>query len=144
MGASAILFFSSANDAGLCKSQSSNNQDCSACHSHISDNTGSSGDTTDHSTAVNDIQNVNFNSIEVYPNPTSNYVMANFNLKKSEQLKIDLMSVDGRRFYILCNQQFNSGTIVQQFTLPNNLPAGNYYVCFETKNGIFTKKIIIQ
>lgn len=86
------------------------------------------------------IENNNFQTFNVYPNPTSSTVTVQ--LSTSENVTVSLFDIRGRNVY---NKMFtNSNSIFNQEITFNNLQQGLYLLNVETQGKKATKKLIIK
>lgn len=82
-------------------------------------------------------------SLNVYPNPFSNKLYIDFNMVKSSNVKISLISLLGKEVSVLYQQ---SGVAYGQHNLklePRNLKSGVYFLKFETADTTFLRKLIL-
>lgn len=82
-------------------------------------------------------------SLNVYPNPFSNKLYIDFNLIKSSNVKISLISLLGKEVSVLYQQ---SGAASGQYNLKletTNLKSGVYFLKFETGNTTTLRKLIL-
>lgn len=96
-------------------------------------------------TVINNVginENSNAISLDVYPNPTTNDLTLAFNLTRSSDVKIKLMSIAGQLIYSDELSQFTGG-YKKQINLHGN-SAGIYFLQIITNDGVVNRKIIKQ
>lgn len=89
------------------------------------------GDTTVN---VSDFEDVRKQQLEVYPNPASENICVKFNLSKSENVKIELLSVIGKRIKILADRSCLGGFNELNFDV-SGLNKGLYFCRAITSTG---------
>jgi hypothetical protein len=86
----------------------------------------------------------NIEDVQIFPNPFKKELNVELALKKSDQLKISITSVDGKMPVLpVWNGNVSAGKM--QLNLSENisaLPAGNYLLHFENKEGDRAEKIV--
>ncbi len=80
-------------------------------------------------------------SFNVYPNPASDNVFINLDLKESSTLLIDVTDISGKQFAIVSNEKQN-GIITKQFSTAA-LPKGNYFVRINVNGKTATQKLTV-
>jgi hypothetical protein len=82
------------------------------------------------------------NSILFYPNPASDFVNVEISLNTAEQIKMQLMDVQGKTIEVK-NNKLNAGVNTVKFDV-NKLPAGTYNVAVsDSKNNSFVRRIMV-
>jgi len=93
--------------------------------------------------AINDEIDNSVQLTALYPNPSSNFSILNFNLSKSETVKIDLFNIDGKQIQQLIQDDLLPG--YYSLNIPtSNLANGVYLVKVENSTGISHKKMVIK
>lgn len=79
----------------------------------------------------------------VFPNPIQSDFSVEFDLLENMNLRIDLMDVNGRKVMeLLPFQNLKQGLQRLNFTVPANLPTGNYWLSLTSNNGVLSKNIV--
>jgi hypothetical protein len=79
------------------------------------------------------IQNVDFNSISIYPNPSKNKIYISHNL--SDELQFSISDIHGK--------QLIKGNLIDN-TIQHNLNSGMYLLTLITNSASKTEKIIVE
>jgi hypothetical protein len=78
-----------------------------------------------------------------YPNPATNTIYIKCHLQAPEQVRLDLMGLDGRNQYVIDNGIWLPlGYSVKEYKVPS-LPSGTYMLRMFTTEGVKTEKIAI-
>ncbi len=94
------------------------------------------------STAISDIANNNFN-INIYPNPTTDYVSISMNTENSSNINISIYDITGKEIIKSSEGNIN-GTKIINIPL-NELSSGNYIIRISIDNEpIAIKKLVIK
>lgn len=102
-------------------------------------------------TNYNQIVSINQNtyiipeSIELYqnyPNPFNGTTIIRFSVSKSDNLKLEIYDLQGRKIETLLNRKLNSGTYEIQYN-SKNLSSGIYYYKITSGNISMTKKLVL-
>jgi hypothetical protein len=80
--------------------------------------------------------------IGAYPNPCSNYVKISFEVKKTENVTINLMSILGQPLGTITNQTYSEGKHVVQYDV-SGFPQGTYLYNFRAGEFAASGKIFI-
>lgn len=86
---------------------------------------------------------VNEKSFMVYPNPVSEVLNVDFELKESSDVNINLMDVNGKLVKELASQKMNSGKQHLAFT-NNGIAQGLYFVQVQAGEQSFGKRVFIK
>ena len=86
-----------------------------------------------YSLLANEIQSMN-----VFPNPTSNYLKVTFNNPKNQLVKLSLMNNNGKMIDQFITQGGELDINISQY------PAGSYYINFTSNKQQTTNKIILN
>jgi hypothetical protein len=78
-----------------------------------------------------------------YPNPTSNYINVNYDLKEAGMVKISVENLMGQQVAVLAEQNQLPGYQLNSFNL-DGLSKGIYLLSIQTGNGIQRTKISVQ
>lgn len=92
-------------------------------------------------TGINDLPSA-VNSFSVYPNPASDNVVINLDLKETSKLIIDVTDITGKQVAIISNEK-QSGIITKQFNTAA-LPNGNYFVRLQVSGKTATQKLMVN
>jgi hypothetical protein len=80
----------------------------------------------------------------VFPNPASGKIIIHYSLNNTEQVKVSLFSIDGKRSVIITDEKQNAGDNFKISDLTAyHLSPGNYLVRLEAGNSVFTKPLQI-
>ena len=93
------------------------------------------------STGIKDLQS-SVSVFNVYPNPATDLVFINVELKESSNLLIDVTDITGKQVTIISNEKQNAGAIQKQFNTAI-LPSGNYLVRLSVNGKTATQKLSI-
>ena len=84
-----------------------------------------------------------FNGINIFPNPVSDIILLNVNLKISAKLKLEIVDVLGRIVYSEAKGKFVSGNHnIQINTEGYNIKRGIYFLKLYANDQFVEKKII--
>jgi hypothetical protein len=86
-------------------------------------------------------ENNEFNSVAIFPNPTSTDVTISFDLATSSNATITLSDLSGKVISVSNMNNLATGTNSANIQT-TNLVAGIYYVTLEANGSIVTKKVI--
>lgn len=92
------------------------------------------------STGIADLPN-GVNSFSVYPNPASDNISINLELKETSNLLIDVTDITGKQVAIISDEKQN-GIITKQFNTAT-LPNGNYFVRINANGKTATQKLTV-
>ncbi len=90
---------------------------------------------------IADLQN-SVSAFNVYPNPATDLVSINVELKESSSLLIDVTDITGKQVAIISNEKQSTGTFTKQFDTAI-LPSGNYLVRLSVNGKTSTQKLNI-
>lgn len=82
------------------------------------------------------------NAFSVYPNPASDNVSINLDLKEASNLLIDVTDITGKQVAVILNEKQN-GVVTKQFST-SSLPNGNYFVRLQVDGKTATQKLVIN
>lgn len=94
---------------------------------------------------INQINDIIPESIELYqnyPNPFNGTTIIRFSVSKSDNLKLEIYDLQGRKIETLLNRKLNSGTYEIQYN-SKNLSSGIYYYKITSGNISMTKKLVL-
>lgn len=92
-------------------------------------------------TGISDLPSA-VNTFTVFPNPASNNVSINLDLKETSNLLIDVTDINGKQVAIIMNEK-QSGVVTKQFSTAT-LPSGNYFVRLQVDGKTATQKLIVN
>ncbi|MFK7936484.1 MAG: SMP-30/gluconolactonase/LRE family protein, partial [Saprospiraceae bacterium] len=76
---------------------------------------------------ITNIEDLNFiQQVNVYPNPTSDFLQIELTLEQPDSLRIQLLDMTGKQLGVLLKQDKASGQISAQVALPRAITAGTY------------------
>ena len=81
------------------------------------------------------------NYISVYPNPASDELTINYQLKKSAVVNINLIDLQGKQHMVL-NKETNAMGIQTESLNISHLPPGVYFLRLQAGNDVVTKKVV--
>jgi len=81
------------------------------------------------------------NYISVYPNPASDELTINYQLKKSAVVNINLIDLQGKQHMAL-NKEANAMGIQTESMNISHLPPGVYFLRLQSGNDVVTKKVV--
>jgi len=93
------------------------------------------------STGINDLPGA-VTSFRVYPNPASENISVNLELKENSNVLIDVADIAGKQVAIISDEQQN-GIVTKQFST-STLPNGNYLVRIQVNGKTATQKLTIS
>ena len=73
--------------------------------------------------------------LTIFPNPSSQSAMARFNANKPEEIKLELVSIDGKVSKVLYKGFSVSGMNEIKLDIPEYISQGNYYISLSGKEG---------
>ncbi len=88
--------------------------------------------------------NVDNTSLNIYPNPASDYVNIHYVLKEKSDVTIKLYNINGQQIATLLNKTNRNQGEYSQMMMTNNLQSGVYYIKADMDNTTFVKRLIIQ
>lgn len=88
--------------------------------------------------------NLQVSALSVFPNPTSNQIVLNYDLLRDAEVSVELLSMQGAKINSLLNEKQTAGKKSMQLSLPSEINAGCYIICLNTNGISSTKTIIIQ
>lgn len=92
-------------------------------------------------TGIADLPN-SVNAFSVYPNPASDNIVINLDLKESSNLLIDVTDITGKQVAIISNEK-QSGIVTKQFSTAA-LQNGNYFVRLQVNGKTATQKLTVN
>lgn len=93
------------------------------------------------STGIADVPSV-VNAFSIYPNPASDIVYINVDLKEPSHLIIDVTDISGKQIAIISTEK-HSGIVTKQFSTAE-LPSGNHFVRLQVNGKTVTQKLTVQ
>jgi len=82
-------------------------------------------------------------NVEVFPNPTTEYVNVNFDIDSRQVVKIDLYDLQGKLITTLRRDAYNPGTHQLKFNIAS-LTTGNYLVKITGQDGLLAHQTIVK
>ena len=82
-------------------------------------------------------------SLNIYPNPATDFVIADFELDNSQSVNANLLSLDGRVVKQYSTQNFGQGTNRMQLKIPE-ISSGVYLLQLQAGETIIHRKILIE
>lgn len=83
-------------------------------------------------------------ALSIFPNPSHNFLVVNYNLSKSSTVKFQLISLDGMQTYQLAQQNSIAGAQQVKLLLPSNISKGIYTLKMITKDGVNSKMVMVN
>lgn len=93
------------------------------------------------STGIADVPSA-VNAFSIYPNPASDIVYINVDLKEPSHLIIDVTDISGKQIAIISTEK-HSGIVTKQFSTAE-LPSGNHFVRLQVNGKTVTQKLTVQ
>ena len=93
-----------------------------------------------NTTGVNELPS-SVSSFSVFPNPASDVISVNLDLKESTKLLVDITDLTGKQVAVIMDEN-KTGTVNKQFNSAS-LPNGNYLVCLHVNGKSYTQKLSI-
>lgn len=91
--------------------------------------------------STDDIDNKNVSALNIYPNPFSDRVQLDFELKQSADVTVELLNVSGKLIQIQQLDNLGSGTH-QTAIVQTDLSAGMYIIRLSTADEVMMRKVI--
>lgn len=82
------------------------------------------------------------NSFSVYPNPASDNISINIDMKETANLLIDVIDISGKRVAVFSDEN-QTGIVTKQFSIAS-LPNGNYFVRIQTNGKTNLQKLTVK
>lgn len=92
------------------------------------------------STGINDLPG-SVASFKVFPNPASDNVFINIDLKETTNMQIDVTDITGKQIAVIMNE-IQGGLVSRQYSLAM-LPSGNYFIRLLANGKTATQKITV-
>ena len=93
---------------------------------------------------INESQIVNFN-FNIYPNPAGEYAFVSYSLDKTENVKIELCDIMGRKICCVLNRNQNSGEYLEVINLAEKkIQAGIYFIKMEAGKKTGYGKMVVR
>ena len=89
--------------------------------------------------AATSVQNINNQSLNVYPNPASSQLNIEFSNAIDETTIVELVNLNGAKLQTYAASQFGVGATQATLNI-NELPAGNYLVSIKSAAGVTVKR----
>ncbi len=80
--------------------------------------------------------------IDIFPNPTSSQLTISFSLKEAQEISIEMIDVNGRRFLLRENEPFEQTENVLNLEL-EGIPSGIYYLTMTGTHSFVSHKIVV-
>jgi hypothetical protein len=93
------------------------------------------------STGIADVPSA-VNAFSIYPNPASDIVFINVDLKEASNLIIDVTDISGKQIAIISTEK-QSGIVTKQFSTAE-LPSGNHFVRLQVNGKTVTQKLTVK
>lgn len=84
------------------------------------------------------------NPVTVFPNPASEKLNIQCNIKSAGNVTISLFDIKGSRIVQLFSEERNAGEFNEQFDIPSACTPGIYTLLVSTKNGTTSKRVVIR
>ncbi len=99
--------------------------------------------TGNSTSSTNEIEEVN--NIQVYPNPTlgATDIKLALDIDKEVELKLSIVSVDGKSIETLGNKNIQAGNSVQTISI-ENFTSGVYFIKAESQTGTLVKRFVVN
>jgi len=82
-------------------------------------------------------------SFEVFPNPVSSLATILFSLNKDSKVLIELFSIDRRKVITIADENFQAGNQEINFDC-RSIPAGWYSIQLRTDQAVITRNLVIE
>jgi len=82
------------------------------------------------------------NKFTVYPNPATDNISINLDMKETANLLIDVTDITGKQLAIISNEK-QTGIVTKQFSTAA-LPGGNYFVRIQVSGKMATQKLTVN
>ncbi|MFK8105265.1 MAG: T9SS type A sorting domain-containing protein [Saprospiraceae bacterium] len=80
----------------------------------------------------------------VYPNPTSKELNFSYQSEADLSVNISIYALDGKLVKRFPEEKYPDGNLNKSWTITQDIPSGVYIVHFNTNNGNFQKKVLIN
>lgn len=107
----------------------------------VTDSKGCTASTTVVLSSIKDIASAGFNTLAIYPNPTTSYFTIKADLIESSAVSIEIVDIKGQ---LVAVKDLGFGMNIEEKILIDMLSAGVYTVKVKSATGIATQKLIIQ
>jgi len=99
-------------------------------------------------TTIADENNMNIQTINIFPNPFSSDLKIKFNLRKTCHVRIVIYSIEGKLIKTIANEEKPLGSITVSWNgtnrYGNRVDSGIYILKIETDSNVVSKSIILQ
>lgn len=103
---------------------------------------GSPSATASQTIIISGISNINFvNALNIFPNPSNEFVNVSFGLASSEDIELTVYSVDGK---VIETRSFANESKVNTTFNTSSYNNGVYILKINTENGISTQKFVVS
>ena len=103
---------------------------------------GNPAATATQSIVISGISNINFvNALNIFPNPSNDFVNVSFGLASSEDIELTVYSVDGK---VIEARSFSNESNVNTTFNTSSYKHGVYILKINTENGISTQKFVVS
>ncbi len=92
------------------------------------------------STGISEISKIQ--AVKIYPNPTCDYILVNFEVQTACNIVVDIINVNGKQVSLLMDNMVNIGAFNKQFDI-GTLAEGNYIVRINANGIVSTQRINI-
>jgi hypothetical protein len=93
-------------------------------------------------TTPNSIQEVQFGSVGIFPNPTTGDLTVQLDLRQAELLLVEVMDISGRAVY---SAALNAGQGASQHLIDlNGLSEGVYVLSLRGQQGVVTERVVVR
>ena len=92
-------------------------------------------------TGISDLPS-SVNAFSIFPNPATDNVSINLDLKEGSNICIDIIDISGKQVAIISDEKSN-GIVTKQFSTLS-LPSGNYYVRLKVNGKTATQSLIVN
>ena len=80
--------------------------------------------------------------LNIYPNPFSDNIQFDFDLKNTEKVSILVQDITGKTITTIFDGKLNAGTQKIEWKKGNEIPAGIYFARIQVGNIIKTQKLV--
>lgn len=80
--------------------------------------------------------------LEIYPNPSSNFISLKFNLQSVNHIRIYILDNSGKEISLIADEIYSDGQHFISYPT-NDIPSGSYFLVLELKKSIITQKFVL-
>jgi hypothetical protein len=93
---------------------------------------------------LEELATVGIQTLQLYPNPTSEILNIGIESKKSGKVALTVLSSTGTRVLDAAEIEYLSGNTTYNLRIPAQLPSGMYWLRFQFEEGIIYRQIVLQ